>query len=332
MNLWQLLVLSALLCLCLCRAEEDFGDAGEAVPAGGAGAGKPRKGGKRAGGKGKGKKNPQRAAMEAWAASLGPQDFNYTNWRVSFHSKSTVDFFNGYAKRLSAVFKEQGAKVNFAMVGACDGTGDITIKNLYLPNDHWRGVFVEPLAMNVKDLVKYMGPYSSRSLVIHAAATSQCVKPTLEMERPLYEEKMLEQNKTIPHWLRRQIGSLLPKTRDNPRQGWTKEEVRCVTASDILTDWANAKGGVGGGVEVVEMGAAGGMGMEEGGVGAEAARGRRKRRPHVLKIDVEGHDFDVLMGFMREDTPLGELPLLVDFEAKSIAAKFPAAKERMEAL
>jgi len=40
----------------------------------------------------------------------------------------------------------------------------------------------------------------------------------------------------------------------------------------------------------------------------------------------------VLTGFLRLDTPLEELPLLIDFEAKSIAKKFPLAKERMEQL
>jgi hypothetical protein len=81
-------------------------------------------------------------------------------------------------------------------VGACDGTGDNTIKHLYLPNEHWRGVFVEPLTMNVRDLIKFMSDNhaNQRSLIIHAAATSECVKPTLVMERPLYEEK----NASIP--------------------------------------------------------------------------------------------------------------------------------------
>ena len=38
------------------------------------------------------------------------------------------------------------------------------------------------------------------------------------------------------------------------------------------------------------------------------------------------------MGFMQPDTPIEDLPLLIDFEAKSIAKKFPMAKERMEQL
>jgi hypothetical protein len=38
------------------------------------------------------------------------------------------------------------------------------------------------------------------------------------------------------------------------------------------------------------------------------------------------------MSFMRWDTPVYELPLIVAFEAKSIAKKYPVVKERMEAL
>jgi hypothetical protein len=121
--------------------------------------------------------------------------------------------------------------------------------------------------MNVRDLIKYLADKhaNQRSTVIHAAATAECVKPTLVMERPMYEEK----NASIPvsaykyliarlrclmfsswlvaqHWLRRQIGSLLPDGRDHPRNEWTTEEVRCVTATDILTDWSGRgrKGGV----------------------------------------------------------------------------------------
>ena len=61
--------------------------------------------------------NPQKIALEKWANSLTPKDYNYSEWRIMYHSRSTVDFFNGYAKRLSNVFKDNNAKVNFAMIG-----------------------------------------------------------------------------------------------------------------------------------------------------------------------------------------------------------------------
>jgi hypothetical protein len=120
--------------------------------------------------------------------------------------------------------------------GACDGTHDKTISKYFIPNDHWRAVFVEPVSFNVVDLARFLGSkgVADRSYVLKAAATSACGSPTIKIERPLYEEK----NGTIPHWLRRQIGSVLPKHRDHARPEWTTEEVRCVTAKDVLTDWA----------------------------------------------------------------------------------------------
>jgi hypothetical protein len=36
------------------------------------------------------------------------------------------------------------------------------------------------------------------------------------------------------------------------------------------------------------------------------------------------------MSFMLEETPVYEQPLLIEFEAKSIAKKFPMAKEHMQ--
>jgi len=262
-------------------------------------------------------------ALEQWALSLTDRDYDYNEWRKSFHSRSTVDFFNGYAKKLSSLFNSYNAKVNFVMVGACDGTGDNTIKHLYLPNQHWRGVFVEPLTMNVRDLIGYMSNHqaSHRSMIIQAAATAECKTPTIVMERPLYEEK----NASIPHWLRRQIGSLLPsstnpKARNYPRRDWTTEEVRCVTATDILREWSASSRN--------------GTAVDKGAARAKERRGAKKRRPHVLKIDVEGHDFEVLMGFLNDKAMIREygLPLLIDFEAKSIAKKFPKARDRMTSL
>jgi hypothetical protein len=77
--------------------------------------------GKREGGK-KARVNPQKIALEKWASSLTPRDYNYTEWRIAYHSRSTVDFFNGYARKLSDLFKECNAKVNFAMIGKVTST------------------------------------------------------------------------------------------------------------------------------------------------------------------------------------------------------------------
>jgi len=273
----------------------------------------------------------QRAALEQWASSLVEEkDYNVTQWRLNFRSRSPQDYFDQYVRQLSNLFESYGANVNFAMIGACDGTADLTIKWRFLPSDHWRAVFVEPMNMNVRDLRKFLddNEVSNRSLVIQAAATSQCESPTIQVERPLYEEKSIETNKTTPHWLRRQIGSILPKGRAHARAEWTLEEVRCITATEILSEWAllGSTGDIIDKAAAVEKGDASSSSSGSSG----SSGGKRKRRPHVLKIDVEGHDYDVLMGFVQESTPISELPLLIEFEAKSIGKKFPAAKEAME--
>lgn len=265
-----------------------------------------------------------RQALETWARSLTEEDYNVTNWRYKFRSKTPQVFFDQYLKEMSAKFADEDAHVNFALVGACDGLADPTIRLRFLPNKHWRAVFVEPMTPNVKDLTSYLtkNKVIDRSLVIQAACTKICEEPTLTVERPLYEEinnnKTGTEKKEIPHWLRREIGSIKPKHRANARPDWVLEEVRCVTASDILMDWAISTKFRKNPDKVLRK------------YNSKGQTIIRKRRPHVLKIDVEGHDHEVLMSFVNKNTPLAELPLLIEFEAKSIGKYFPEAKLEME--
>lgn len=269
------------------------------------------------------KYNPQREALQTWASDLEPElDYNSTMWRIKYRSSTWSVHFNGYCKRLSDVFRDIGANINFVMIGACDGTNDVTIRESFLPNPHWKAVFVEPFTINVKDLRANLEHknVTRRSTVLQGAATSECKTPTLVLERPLYEEKMLAGNtsKPVPHWLRRQIGSILPPHRSRPRKDWITEEVRCLTADTILTEWSTI---------IAEQRNT--KSRESKGKDSSSSSSRR-RRPHVLKIDVEGHDYEVLMSFLKDEIPDSDLPLLIDFEAKSIAKKYPAAVKRME--
>ena len=225
----------------------------------------------------------QRAAVKAWAESLQAKDYDPTDWAKSHHWQP-ANFFEYYASRLSDIFAEKGAKVNFALVGACDGTNDRTIKDKFLKHEHWRGVFVEPFTMNYKDLSSFMEKHhvSHRAHLIHAAATSKCTSPTIKMKRPTFEEK----NSSLPHWMRRQIGAVVPLSKlDNKMTGgWVAEFTRCVSGPEILQDWTDALNH--------QTAPADGEGQE-----GEKKRKRggmiRKLRPHVLKVDVEGHDYDV---------------------------------------
>ena len=53
----------------------------------------------------------------------------------------------------------------------------------FLKLDHWRGVFVEPMSINVRDLIAFLesNGAANRSLVIRAAATDVCAEPTIKV-------------------------------------------------------------------------------------------------------------------------------------------------------
>ena len=248
----------------------------------------------------------QRAAVKAWAQSLHDEDYDADHW-IKTLSHMPSNFFEHYATRLSDIFKEKGAKVNFALVGACDGTNDRTIRERYLPNEHWRGVFVEPFTINYKDLSSFMENHkvSHRSHLIHAAATRKCNSTTIKMKRPTFEEK----NSSLPHWMRRQIGAVVPFTKLNNKMtgGWIAEFTRCVSGPEILQDWTDALNhqsftGDGDGKEVNNEPETVPQGEPVDDDGKKKRKKKRKDkkngsirmlRPHVLKVDVEGHDYEV---------------------------------------
>tara|TARA_B110000090_G_C13217050_1_gene383262 strand:+ start:169 stop:645 length:477 start_codon:yes stop_codon:yes gene_type:complete len=95
-------------------------------------------------------------ALRAWAHSLTESDYNATNWRYKFRSKTPQVYFDQYLIDFSRKFAISGGNVNFVMVGACDGLADPTIRTRFLPNKHWRAVFVEPMTPNIRDLTSYL--------------------------------------------------------------------------------------------------------------------------------------------------------------------------------
>ena len=168
--------------------------------------------GKRVKGKGR---QVQKAAITAWSSFLNPErDYNATIWTMRRRNQPQ-QVFDSYVTLLSDVFLKEGATVNFALVGACDGTNDNTIRERFLPNDHWNALFVEPITLNYKDLNKFLlkNKVADRSHTIQAAVTNDCVSPTILVKTPKVKGK---ENKKTPHWLRRQIGGIVdinPKVR-----------------------------------------------------------------------------------------------------------------------
>lgn len=245
--------------------------------------------------------------MNAWGDSLTEADYNYQIWG------NPANVFHRMSNQLSSVFKLHSASVNFILVGACDGTHDKTISERFIPNSHWRAAFVEAISINVRDLNFFLANRSvaDRSFVLHAAATNICYNATIPVQRPRLEEKSLETKKEIAHWMRRQIGGiatknhLLPKGAQEDRANWLTEDVRCVTGGDVIREWATV-------------------------LYNEKLAARNILRPHVLKIDAEGHDYEVLMSFVSPDISDAQLPLLIDFEAKSLNENYPKTVELLK--
>jgi hypothetical protein len=151
----------------------------------------------------------QKAAVNSWAMYLNPErDYNATAWITKTRNQPQY-VFDYYVTLLSDIFLKEGATVNFALVGACDGTNDNTIRERYLPNAHWRALFVEPITLNFKDLNQYLvdNNVADRSHTIQAAVTNECTSPTIIVKTPNLD-KATEDTK-VPHWMRRQIGGIV---------------------------------------------------------------------------------------------------------------------------
>lgn len=164
---------------------------------------------------------------------LKDQDFLPSHW-----PRVPEQAFEHYSHVLSEVFAKQLTRVNFVLVGACDGTFDSTV-DYYLKHGNWRGVFVEPMAYNIADMRSRFEKFAvtNRSTILHAAASSVCSKDTIQVTRPLYEEKTDRPKTESNHWLRRQIGGVPPDGETAPKNEWIYEDVKCVTGAHIMFYW-----------------------------------------------------------------------------------------------
>lgn len=76
---------------------------------------------------------------------------------------------------------------------------------------------------------------------------------------------------------------------------WKTKDVKCMTGIDLIKEWNS--------------------------------NSITKKRLHVLKIDAEGFDYEVLASFLSQSAAQSELPLIINFEAKSMGNNYTLAKE-----
>ena len=144
--------------------------------------------------------NNQEIALQSWLHS-----FNSTKTDIIKQSKEITyqtTFYN-YCQQLSDIYQYNHAYINFMSIGACDGTHDMILEKVYLTNDHWNGMLIEPSSHNYDDLVRLIQTkrITHRTLTLHAAVTDVCNENTIQFKVSKYD--ITKPNEE--HWLRRQV-------------------------------------------------------------------------------------------------------------------------------
>ena len=90
---------------------------------------------------------------------------------LKFCSSRCVIVFHEYSNKLSKVFKEHQADINFVLVGAFYGNNDSSIEKMFLPNIHWRAAIVDAVDSNIRNLKHYLLKNSAldRAYFVHGA-------------------------------------------------------------------------------------------------------------------------------------------------------------------
>ena len=250
----------------------------------------------------------QRVFVEKWITWLKNQeDMKQNKFQKEIGREWTGDdYFNAYNRRMSLFAEAAHTNLFFMSIGACDGTEDPTI-NLFVKNPHWEGLFVEPMDLNVRDLRVMLQSRTvlNRSIIVQAAATAVCRKPTLTFSRPLFEQI----NKSNEHWLRRQIGGVIEKGSRADWPDWKDETVKCTTGPRLISEWSD---------RFYYKSIAKHQKQTDHYRTSSLSRLKRRIRPHVLRVDVEGHDFEVVKGFLIDNMRMADLPLTILFEAKVV--------------
>ena len=161
--------------------------------------------------------NPDDIESKDKDSSINNQDLALQSWFNSFNNSKTdiikqlkqtkeityQKIFYNYCQQLSDIYQYNNAYVNFMSIGACDGTHDMIFEKIYLNNDHWNGMLIEPSSRNYDDLLRLMQTkrITHRTLTLHAAVTDVCNEHTIQFKVSKYD--LTKPNEE--HWLRRQV-------------------------------------------------------------------------------------------------------------------------------
>jgi len=204
----------------------------------------------------------------------------------------------------------------YIKVGACDGISDVFLVNFPKNLKSWEVVLVEPVPTNFEALKMFVNSISmtNRTSTINGAVLANCEKSTISINIPIIEERY----PNLPHWLRRQLASIHSPNmtemneRLNYHRQYTGETVRfdrtfddlyrrvlvpCVPARELTGSWPS---------------------LMEGAEAITRASYKKKKRTHVLVVDAEGSDAQVVQAVIHQQVPRALLPLAIFFESKTL--------------
>jgi hypothetical protein len=222
----------------------------------------------------------------------------WANYVINELNTTKIESFNGginerffeYSIAFSNIMKSLQGQVNLCLVGACDGTEDPLINNIYIPQHHWNGLFIEAVASNINDLKTFVveKDIENRTFLLHAALSPECINTTIQIKEriPLDDP---DAEKEVPHWKKKQLSTIARANyHDNELDKYKLVDVDCKTAANALDLWSSTYFHY------------------------------KKTQLHILQIDVEGLDAELLRGFIQTNTPLYQYPLLIMFESKHL--------------
>lgn len=232
-------------------------------------------------------------------SSMTLQDAKRKGWR------STV-YFERKVHDLSRLFKQFEVPLNFIFIGACDGTHDKTLED-FVRNGHWRGILVEPVSFNFMDLKKFIhhNNLDHRAVAVRAAVTGKCPE-SKKVNLTLSDWYLRDPSQE--HWVTRQTATLSERVIEGMKEDIRKrrtffkflhEEVMCLEGDQVVNEWKNF-------------------------IDANTTMPNNTNidphpfRPHILKVDAEGHDYEILYSFFHRalSDPSVSLPLILQFESK----------------
>lgn len=251
---------------------------------------------------------------------------------VSHGWSHDLDYYIGRRMISSVMFEHRveelsllskGRRLNFLIIGACDGTHDRLIASLLdnETNGHWRAVLVEAVPRTFDSLLNNTKRASHRLGYLNVAADGSCDTPTKKISF-INVKSSGSLKGSLPHWFTHEIATIDPNLTEGVSHFLQNSQAK--SSRLRLNEWGGANNSVA--LEDLEYVTQDVQCITGSDLLLNATRMLGGAHIHVVKIDAEGRDYAIsssmlqLLAVAREKTQkktlLPERPLLIEVECK----------------